>query len=216
VPIKPPDKLLPDIDKQVAELFGITERMVRRCRTDPKLQQFMPHPVWLERDWLKQERLIFEARQVAKRLMTPERYAKQEPIGLVNGSIKVFDTIDLLPISGSGRHALWTFRSSAQNAGIPFKTGTEIEVIPGAGPRHRVGCEDFSIGGPPIRNVVHRIDRLGSWRALRDQWRSHRADYRRDRCTHSEFWSAAEQAWPRWEAVDPQGDALGHPGQNGG
>ena len=89
VAIKPPDAVLPEIDKQVAELFGITERMVRRCRTDPKLQQFMPHPVWLERDWLKQERLIFEARQVAKRLMTPERYAKGEPLTLVNGTVMV-------------------------------------------------------------------------------------------------------------------------------
>ena len=45
VPIKLPNKLLPEIDMQVANLFGITERMVRRCRTDPKLQRFMPHPV---------------------------------------------------------------------------------------------------------------------------------------------------------------------------
>jgi hypothetical protein len=89
VPIKPPDERLPEIDKQVAELFGITERMVRKCRTDPKLQRFMPHPVWLERDWVKSARLDFEARQVAKRLMTPERLAKQEPLTLVNGAVRV-------------------------------------------------------------------------------------------------------------------------------
>jgi hypothetical protein len=94
VPIRPPDERLPEIDKQVAELFGITERMVRKCRTDPKLQQFMPHPVWLERDWVKQGRLDFEARQVAKRLMTPERYAKGEPLihfVVDNNVVKVTD-----------------------------------------------------------------------------------------------------------------------------
>jgi hypothetical protein len=56
---------------------------------DPKLQRFMPHPAWLERDWVKSARLDFEARQVAKRLMTPERLAKQEPLTLVNGAVRV-------------------------------------------------------------------------------------------------------------------------------
>jgi hypothetical protein len=63
VPIKPPDALLPEIDVKVAELFGITERMVRKGRLDPRMRQFMPHPVWLERDWVKSTRLDFEARQ---------------------------------------------------------------------------------------------------------------------------------------------------------
>jgi hypothetical protein len=89
VPIKPPEKRLPEIDKQVAELFGITERMVRKCRTDPKLRPFMPHPVWLEPDWLRTAREDFEARQVAKRLMTPERYAKCEPVRFYNGGLQV-------------------------------------------------------------------------------------------------------------------------------
>jgi hypothetical protein len=80
---------LPEIDKQVAELFGITERMVRKCRTDTRLHPFMPHPVWLERDWVKTARQDFEARQVAKRLMTPERYAKGEPVRLFNGGLQV-------------------------------------------------------------------------------------------------------------------------------
>jgi hypothetical protein len=89
VAIKPPDKLLPEIDKQVAKLFGITERMVRKCRTDLRLRPFVPHPVWLERDWVKTARQDFEARQVAKRLMTPERFAKQEPVRIHNGGLQV-------------------------------------------------------------------------------------------------------------------------------
>jgi hypothetical protein len=89
VPIKPPTTLLPVIEAEVAKRFGITARMVRRCRTDPRLRQFMPHPVWLERDWVKAERLSFEARRVAKRLMTPERYAKAEPVRFFNGGLQV-------------------------------------------------------------------------------------------------------------------------------
>ena len=104
VPIRPPDKLLPEIDKQVAELFGITERMVRRCRTHPKLQRFMPHPVWLERDWLKSARLDFEARQVAKRLMTPERLAKREPLTLVNGTVMVGAVVGEVILGPGPRH----------------------------------------------------------------------------------------------------------------
>jgi hypothetical protein len=73
VPIKPPAMILPIIDRALAQFFGITPRMVRRCRGDSRLRPFMPHPVWLERDWVRAVRLEFEARQVAKRLMTPER-----------------------------------------------------------------------------------------------------------------------------------------------
>src|SRR5919201_1332334 len=116
VAIKPPDTALPVIDKQVANPFGITERMVRKCRTDPKLRPFIPHPVWLERDWLKAGRLDFEARQVAKWLMTPERFAKREPLTLVNGTVRV---------------------------------GPAAGIVPGAAPRHRVGCEEFGIGLQP-------------------------------------------------------------------
>ena len=67
VPIKPPDRAKPVIDKQLAKLFGITERMVRKCRTDPRMRPFMPHPVWIERDWVKAGRLDSEARELAKR-----------------------------------------------------------------------------------------------------------------------------------------------------
>jgi hypothetical protein len=126
VAIKPPDAVLPEIDKQVAELFGITERMVRRCRTDPKLQQFMPHPVWLERDWLKQERLIFEARQVAKRLMTPERYAKGEPLTLVNGTVMVGAPVGEIIQRPAPRH-----RVGCEGFGIGRQPKGELASVPG-------------------------------------------------------------------------------------
>jgi hypothetical protein len=95
---------LPEIDKQVAELFGITERMVRKCRTDTRLHPFMPHPVWLERDWVKTARQDFEARQVAKRLMTPERFAKREPLTLVNGTVRVGPVVGEVILGPGPRH----------------------------------------------------------------------------------------------------------------
>ena len=146
VAIKPPDTALPVIDKQLAQLFGISERMVRKCRTDPKLRPFMPHPVWIERDWVKAGRLDSEARELAKRLMTPERFAKREPLTLINGTVRILDAVELRPISESERQALRTLRASAARVGVPFKTGAEAEIIPGPGPRHRVGCEEFDIG----------------------------------------------------------------------
>jgi len=89
VPIKPPETALPVIDAQVAKLFGIAPRMVEKCRGDKRLRPFIPHPVWIEREWVKTARQDFEARQVAKRLMTPERYAKQEPVRFWNGGLQV-------------------------------------------------------------------------------------------------------------------------------
>src|SRR5262245_40815200 len=48
VPIRPPETALPVIDAQVAKLFGITARMVEKCRGDRRLRPFVPHPVWIE------------------------------------------------------------------------------------------------------------------------------------------------------------------------
>jgi len=110
---------MPEIDMQVAKQFGITERMVRRCRTDPKLQRFMPHPVWLERDWVKSARLDFEARQVAKRLMTPERLAKQEPLTLVNGAVRVGPVVGEIIQRPGPRHRARRPRSRSRPASPP-------------------------------------------------------------------------------------------------
>jgi hypothetical protein len=92
VVIKPPDTALPVIDAKVAKLLGITVRMVRRCRTDPRMRPFMPHPVWLERDWVKVARLDFEARQVAKRLLPPEQWRRR--FELANDSIRAVAQAD--------------------------------------------------------------------------------------------------------------------------
>jgi hypothetical protein len=102
VPIKPPDAALPAIDAGVAKLFGITARMVRRCRTDPRMRPFMPHPVWRERDWLRAGRLNFEALQIAKRLgVPPEQWSRR--FELYNGTIRAIDTARDQYIEGRAR-----------------------------------------------------------------------------------------------------------------
>jgi hypothetical protein len=148
VPIRPPDKPLPEIDKQVAKLFGITERMVRRCRTDPKLQRFMPHPVWLERDWVKSARLDFEARQVAKRLMTPERLAKQGPLTLVNGAVRVGPVVGEIIQRPGPRH-----RVGCEDFGIGRQPRGELAPVPGIRSR-RLG--DFAQTVLSYSDVDHR------------------------------------------------------------
>jgi len=148
VPIKPPETVLPTIDKQVAELFGITERMVRKCRTDPKLRPFTPHPVWLERDWVKQGRLDFEARQVAKRLMTPERLAKQEPLTLVNGAVRVGPVVGEIIQRPGPRQ-----RVGCEDFGIGRQPRGEFAPVPGIRSRKR---GDFAQTVLSYSDVDHR------------------------------------------------------------
>jgi hypothetical protein len=90
--IKPPDTELSAIDTGVAKLFGLSPRMVRRCRTDPRMRPFMPHPVWIERDWLRAGRLEFAARQIATRLLPPEQWSRRFEI--CNGTIRAVDPAD--------------------------------------------------------------------------------------------------------------------------
>ena len=75
------------LDREVANAFGTTARMVRRCRSE--LRRFLPHPVREERDHEAKGRVDFEIRQLAERLMTPERLAKREPLSLAFGTLKV-------------------------------------------------------------------------------------------------------------------------------
>ena len=67
----------------MAEDFGITARMVLRCRTD--FRKFLSHP-WNERAHEVEARTDFgRTQQLAKRLMTPERFAKREPVKIRSG-----------------------------------------------------------------------------------------------------------------------------------
>jgi hypothetical protein len=80
---------LPKADKAIAKQFGITERMVRKVRSDPRMQPFMPQPIWKVPDWQGRGAELHAARSAAKRLMTPERYAKNERVALVSAGLVV-------------------------------------------------------------------------------------------------------------------------------
>ena len=84
--VRPPEIDYPTIDQEVAEDFGITARMVLRCRTD--FRKFLSHP-WNERAHEVEARTAFAAQQLAKRLMTPERFAKREPVKIRSGALWV-------------------------------------------------------------------------------------------------------------------------------
>jgi hypothetical protein len=73
---------LPEADKAIAKRFGITERMVRKIRSDKRMQPFMGRPLWEVPDWQRKGAEAHAARATAKRLMTPERYAKSERVWL--------------------------------------------------------------------------------------------------------------------------------------
>jgi len=103
--VKPPEIDRPVIDAAIAELFGVSPRMVRSIRSDKRLLPFMPGAVWLEPDWEREERRGWEARRLARQLMTAARFAKREPVRFWEGGLQV-----------------------------PFKVGTEWEIIQGAAP----------------------------------------------------------------------------------
>jgi hypothetical protein len=186
VPIEPPPTCYPELDKAIAEQFSlrpgfarISPRMVRRIRSDRRLEAFKPQPAWLERPWEKPTREAFQARQVAKRLMTPERYNKGEAIVLEGGRLVVLDTAGRLNqrglLSDSALHRYRDFERRAVKAGMPFKVGTEREIIPGPAPRHRVGCENFRSEwyGYQERGAADREGPLRRWLDRRDrppQW----------------------------------------------
>jgi hypothetical protein len=77
-PVLPPDEPKPAIDRMVAQEFGITERMVRKLRSDPKLQPFIGPEPWVPRVWEVAEAKRASLRRQAAHLLTPERLAKAE------------------------------------------------------------------------------------------------------------------------------------------
>ena len=88
--IRPPEIDYPAIDREVAGDFGITARMVLRCRTD--FRRFLRYR-WEERAHEAEARVDFgtkqRTRQLAKQLMTPERLAKGERVVIAGGCLVV-------------------------------------------------------------------------------------------------------------------------------
>jgi hypothetical protein len=127
VPILPPKEKRPEIDRLVAEKTGLTARMVRTIRADPRIIALVGLPVWVPREWQREGKQQFEFRRRVLALVTPERFAKGD-IALVNGQLVA--------------------------RGI-----AEPGVIPGSGPCHRVGCEEFRIGLHQPSNELWDIPR---------------------------------------------------------
>jgi hypothetical protein len=84
-----PDTPKPQIDRQVAKLFGTTARMVRRIRDDPSLSPFRATPPWEVPDWQVAAHRESVARKLARKLMTAERLAKGELVRIFNGALQV-------------------------------------------------------------------------------------------------------------------------------
>jgi hypothetical protein len=94
VPIQPPTETMPEIDRLVAKELTkpgrkITPRMVRSIRTDKRIATLVGLPAWQPREWQIEAKRDFQARRAAKRLMTPQRYAKQEPVALTGHGLRV-------------------------------------------------------------------------------------------------------------------------------
>lgn len=126
-----------DLDKEVAKAFkafGVTARMVSKCRTDPRMRPFLPREAWVEREWEAPAKRHFTAKQIAKQLMTPERLAKGEPLALDGDALLVLDKTGQLHAEGLlselELRACREFQATAYNAGIPLKTETEVIVGP--------------------------------------------------------------------------------------
>lgn len=96
----------PVIDRKIAKRFGITERMVRKIRDDRSMDPFRSQPPWEVRGWERAALQDLAARQLARKLMTPERLAKCEPVRIYSGGLQV-----------------------------PFRVGMEWEIIPGPAPK---------------------------------------------------------------------------------
>jgi len=118
--IFPPKESLPEVDHLVAKKSGLTERMVRRIRSDVRIKSLMGLPVWVPRAWEIEAARDIWAQQEARRLLTPERLAKGIRIVPFGGSIGIAELIE-------------------QDGSKPFRTGSELEVFGPAPPSARGG-----------------------------------------------------------------------------
>ena len=121
--ILPPDDLLPDIDKTVADKLGLTERMVRRIRSDPRMRPFMGTPPWTVRAF---EREGFEQAELGRlscALLTPERLAKGD-IDYRNGNLVALSVTDRLALTQPQLETATDFERRCYEGGLGSKVLT--------------------------------------------------------------------------------------------
>jgi hypothetical protein len=153
VPILPPDVKLPEVDRLVAKETGLTERMVRKVRSDKRITNLVGLPVWVLRDWEANAARSAWAMQQARRLLTPERLAKPIHIIQACGTIGIKELIE-------------------QDGSEPFRTGSELGVGGPAPPAARWGVFNEP---PRERKDVDKIFKrnLAHWmeaKRVREAW----------------------------------------------
>jgi hypothetical protein len=178
-PILPPDVSLPEVDRKVAKKTGLTERMVRKVRSDKRIAALVGLPIWVPRPWQVDVEQRAKFKRQALALITPERFEKGDLADGKGGLV------------GLGRLGLDISHAA-------------LDVIPGPGPRHRVGCEEFRIGGRPKQTRLSRMEReeqqariLTHFGEVQRANRQHQELFEADKQEHLEFWARAIAAWPR-------------------
>jgi hypothetical protein len=153
VEILPPEERLPEIDRLVAEKIGLTERMVRKARSDKRIIRLVGLPIWVPRAWEIEAAQDIWAQQAARRLLTPERLAKPIHIIPACGTIGIKELIE-------------------QDGSKPFRTGSELEVN-GPAPRGYHGGV-FNAAPRNRPDLVERSRRaLAHWmeaKRVREPW----------------------------------------------
>jgi hypothetical protein len=207
--VLPPESLA-EADRAVAAKFGVSERTVRRVRTN---NPFLGHLRWKVEDWERRGKELHTARSCAQQLMTKERFAKLEDVVLDDaGNLVVRPSVGIEIVQAPGlRHRVGceddTYRA------IAVRSATERAA---KRPQAPAGCQYvwkdgrgwglFSMVARVILKVPEpkKADPLGpllAWQDRRDAWR-------RGELPES-YWGKAvdprDMAWNEqcWPPADP-------------
>src|SRR5262249_27521878 len=115
--ILPPDDALPDIDKAVADELNLTERMVRRVRSDPRMRPFMGTPPWTVRAFEREGFERVELNRLVNALLTPERLAKGD-IAYRGGNLVAPSALDKIPLTRIQRETADDFERRCYCGGL--------------------------------------------------------------------------------------------------
>jgi hypothetical protein len=143
VPVLPPRERLPEVDRLVAEKTGLTERMVRKARSDRRIIGLVGLPVWEDRPWEVEALQVAWAHRQARRLCTPERLAKPITIVPACGTIGIKELIEQRLLKQKDldriRRTFVRKHSLLVRPVSLFRTGSELEVNGPAPPGYRGG-----------------------------------------------------------------------------
>jgi hypothetical protein len=118
---RPPSISLREVDKAIAKQFGVSVRTVERIRQDRRLWPFMGQKVWELPEWQREGAALHAARSVAKRLMTPERLAKNERVALVSAGLAVEQEAGFEAVYLAARRMFGFLRRSEDLLALEYK-----------------------------------------------------------------------------------------------